>query len=375
MLLCLPSRMFPHPLAAHAVSAALCVLCLCSRDNLEDITARRLLNELLMLLTEASRRDDWSRIVVVCATNREGDLDPALLRRLERKIHCPVPNAKQRARMLQQWMEPFDHALTQQDMLDVVAASEGWNGSDLRALCTQAAMRPLREAASAFYRQQVQLPDEDEEEEDEQEGAWAGGIASHAMQDNDAAPGQLRPILRRDFESAFRSVRPSESYGQSAAVPVPVQIAATARNNAARLVHSGNSTMTLPAVDGVDASGWTMQLQESTREDEDEDDESEEEEGESAAVAAARPSTGRLLQADVARRVPILSPLMQLRAGPSSLSPSSPPPPPRSVHSAAAAAVPSASASALAGYRYRDDETDDSRALEAWKTLVLGDVR
>nr|XP_029124377.1 26S proteasome regulatory subunit S10B homolog B isoform X3 [Elaeis guineensis] len=81
------------------------------------------------------------QVKMIMATNRPDVLDPALLRpgRLDRKIEIPLPNEKSRMEILK------IHAagvakLGEIDYEAVVKLAEGFNGADLRNVCTEAGM-------------------------------------------------------------------------------------------------------------------------------------------------------------------------------------------------------------------------------------------
>ena len=79
------------------------------------------------------------------ATNRADTLDPALLRpgRLDRKIEIPLPNDAARLDILQIHTQP----IAKQGEIDweaVVKLAEGFNGADMRNICTEAGMMAIR---------------------------------------------------------------------------------------------------------------------------------------------------------------------------------------------------------------------------------------
>jgi 26S proteasome regulatory subunit T4 len=79
------------------------------------------------------------------ATNRPDTLDPALLRpgRLDRKIEIALPNETGRADIL----KIHSATLTKHGDIDFDALarmSEGFNGADLRNVCTEAGMFAVR---------------------------------------------------------------------------------------------------------------------------------------------------------------------------------------------------------------------------------------
>lgn len=110
----------------------------------DDLGARRLLNELLILLSNAPRL--YPNILVIASTNRAEDCDPALLRRFERRIYCGLPTSRDRCQLVQRYLAETHHTLTYADLMQIAEATEGWNGADIRSLCAEAAISPVREA-------------------------------------------------------------------------------------------------------------------------------------------------------------------------------------------------------------------------------------
>lgn len=84
------------------------------------------------------------RIVVMGATNRRNDIDEAFLRRLPKTIAIEKPNPTQRRSILEKILK--DTAVDRNFDLDaIVARTRGYSGSDLRELCREAAILPVRE--------------------------------------------------------------------------------------------------------------------------------------------------------------------------------------------------------------------------------------
>ena len=83
---------------------------------------------------------------MIMATNRPDTLDPALLRpgRLDRKIQIDLPNEQGRLDIL----KIHSGRISKQGEIDfeaVVKLSEGFNGADLRNVCTEAGMFAIRD--------------------------------------------------------------------------------------------------------------------------------------------------------------------------------------------------------------------------------------
>uniref|UniRef100_A0A8C2YN02 AAA+ ATPase domain-containing protein n=1 Tax=Chinchilla lanigera TaxID=34839 RepID=A0A8C2YN02_CHILA len=100
---------------------------------------------LMELLNQMDGFDTLHRVKMVMATNRPDTLDPALLRpgRLDRKIHIDLPNEQARLDILK------IHAclITKHGKIDygaTVKVSDGFNGADLRNVCTEAGMFAIR---------------------------------------------------------------------------------------------------------------------------------------------------------------------------------------------------------------------------------------
>lgn len=111
-----------------------------------DASSRRLLTELLIQMNAVADAAD-SQVYVFAATNRIQDCDPAVLRRFDRRIRIPLPDAPARRAFFRQLLArpEIDAALSPADLEELVAASDGYSGSDLAAVCREAAMEPVRE--------------------------------------------------------------------------------------------------------------------------------------------------------------------------------------------------------------------------------------
>ncbi|KAG1719101.1 ATPase [Suillus lakei] len=89
------------------------------------------------------------RILVLGATNRPGDIDPAILRRMPKRFAVGLPDADQRLKILSLMLK--DTKLDPHLSLNVLASqTTGFSGSDLRELCRNAAMVPVRECMRAM---------------------------------------------------------------------------------------------------------------------------------------------------------------------------------------------------------------------------------
>ena len=98
------------------------------------------------LLNQLDGFDELGKVKMVMATNRPDTLDPALLRpgRLDRKIEISLPNEASRTEIIKIHAKP----ITKHGDIDYEAICklcEGFNGADLRNICTEAGMFAIRD--------------------------------------------------------------------------------------------------------------------------------------------------------------------------------------------------------------------------------------
>ena len=88
--------------------------------------------------------EDDTRIIVLGATNLPNALDPAVLRRLPKRYAVGLPNSIQRRKIFEILLKKASLA-PDFDLDRLVAVTEGYSGSDIKEMCRNAAMIPLRE--------------------------------------------------------------------------------------------------------------------------------------------------------------------------------------------------------------------------------------
>lgn len=150
---------------------------LTARSSSENEAARRVKTEFLVQLDGVGSTK--GRILVIGATNRPFDLDEAALRRMTKRIYIGLPDPEARLGQIKKMISTVAHNLSDEQLVWVSNATEGYSSADLSALMKDVAMRPLREVNP----ENILSMDKD----------------------------QLRPVIATDFQASIQSVPPSVS--------------------------------------------------------------------------------------------------------------------------------------------------------------------
>ncbi|XP_076934403.1 uncharacterized protein LOC143600664 isoform X2 [Bidens hawaiensis] len=118
-----------------------------ARTSNEHDASRRLKSEFLVQFDGVTSNSD-DLVIVIGATNKPQELDDAVLRRLVKRIYIPLPDANARRNLLKNKLKGQQYSLPSGDLERLVKDTEGYSGSDLQALCEEAAMMPIRELGS-----------------------------------------------------------------------------------------------------------------------------------------------------------------------------------------------------------------------------------
>lgn len=111
---------------------------------------REIQRTLMELLNQLDGFEQLGKVKMIMATNRPDVLDPALLRpgRLDRKIEIPLPNIASRIEILKIHAAKITKREGEGHEIDyeaVVKLADGFNGADLRNICTEAGMMAIRD--------------------------------------------------------------------------------------------------------------------------------------------------------------------------------------------------------------------------------------
>ncbi|CAG5867268.1 unnamed protein product [Menidia menidia] len=148
--------------------------------------SRRMKTELLVQMDGLAKSDDL--VFVLAASNLPWELDHAMLRRLEKRILVSLPSSPARQAMISHWLPPLSSTggvqlRTALDYKLLAEETEGYSGSDVRLLCKESAMRPVRKIFDA--------------------------LESHQDGDNDISAIQLGTVATADFLEVIAHTKPS----------------------------------------------------------------------------------------------------------------------------------------------------------------------
>lgn len=120
------------------------------RSNDVLIADREVQRTYMQLLSELDGFAEKTGVVFMAATNRDDVLDSALIRpgRIDRIIRFNLPNAKGRLSIFK--IHTRRMKLKHVDLKELANLTEGFNGADIKALCTEAGMTCIRERERAI---------------------------------------------------------------------------------------------------------------------------------------------------------------------------------------------------------------------------------
>ncbi|XP_013183613.2 katanin p60 ATPase-containing subunit A-like 2 [Amyelois transitella] len=109
----------------------------------EHEASRRMKAQLLTELDGISEREGV--VFLLANSNMPWELDPAMLRRLEKRIYIPLPDFKTRTELFQTFLNSKNIELYPKvDFNDLAAKTEGYSGSEIKLVCKEALMSTVR---------------------------------------------------------------------------------------------------------------------------------------------------------------------------------------------------------------------------------------
>ncbi|KAK9736229.1 ATPase family associated with various cellular activities (AAA) [Popillia japonica] len=111
-------------------------------DSQHD-ASRRFKSELLIEMDGILSGDE--QVFVLATTNSPWNLDPALLRRFEKRILLNAPTKEARQELFKYFFSKHYHNFQENDFAEMARLTEHFSGSDIKATCKEVVMNILRE--------------------------------------------------------------------------------------------------------------------------------------------------------------------------------------------------------------------------------------
>ncbi len=148
-------------------------------------------------------------VIVLGATNRPYDVDPAILRRLPRSFEIPLPPLQSRLQLLQLFLEKQSMTKEAREFLPELAKrTEAYSGSDLKEVCRAAAWEPVREMTTGASRRAVGVGGGNGETADTKDGGRnSKPVLKRTSSGFPPRGSKARPVNVHDFMLAIQKVK------------------------------------------------------------------------------------------------------------------------------------------------------------------------
>ena len=110
----------------------------------EQEGSRRMKNEFLVQLDGAGNGVQ-GQVLTVGATNMPHELDDAARRRFVKRLYVPLPAEADRETIFRNLLKKNRHSLNNKEVKKLARDTNGFSGADLRNLCNDASMGPIRD--------------------------------------------------------------------------------------------------------------------------------------------------------------------------------------------------------------------------------------
>lgn len=123
------------------------------RGEGESEASRRIKTELLVQMDGVGK--DSKGVLILGATNIPWQLDAAIRRRFQRRVHISLPDINARMKMFMLAVGSTPCHMTQADYRTLAEMSEGYSGSDISIAVQDALMQPIRKIQTATHYKKV----------------------------------------------------------------------------------------------------------------------------------------------------------------------------------------------------------------------------
>ncbi|KXJ90008.1 P-loop containing nucleoside triphosphate hydrolase protein [Microdochium bolleyi] len=176
------------------------------RGEGESEASRRIKTEMLVQMDGVGK--DSAGVLVLGATNIPWQLDAAIRRRFQRRVHISLPDIAARTTMFKIAVGDTPHTLKSEDYRELAKLAEGYSGSDITIAVQDALMQPVRKIQQATHFKEVMHDDVKRltpcspGDADAKEMSWED-VESELL---------LEPVVDfRDFVKAIKGSRPTVS--------------------------------------------------------------------------------------------------------------------------------------------------------------------
>ncbi|GMF71306.1 unnamed protein product [Aspergillus oryzae] len=169
------------------------------RGEGESEASRRIKTELLVQMDGVGK--DSRGVLILGATNIPWQLDAAIRRRFQRRVHISLPDINARVKMFMLAVGQTPCEMTQADYRTLAEMSEGYSGSDISIAVQDALMQPIRKIQTATHYKKKVTP------------CSPGDAGAMEMTWTSVEADQLLepPLVLKDFIKAVRNSRPTVS--------------------------------------------------------------------------------------------------------------------------------------------------------------------
>ncbi|KAF2459508.1 vacuolar sorting ATPase Vps4 [Lineolata rhizophorae] len=176
------------------------------RGEGESEASRRIKTELLVQMDGVGR--DSKGVLILGATNIPWQLDAAIRRRFQRRVHISLPDKPARMKMFELAVGNTPCELKQDDFKRLADMSEGYSGSDISIAVQDALMQPVRKIQTATHYKKVMVDGEEKltpcspGDKGATEMSWTNVESEQLLEP---------PLMLKDFVKAIQSSRPTVS--------------------------------------------------------------------------------------------------------------------------------------------------------------------
>ncbi|CAL5870192.1 uncharacterized protein PFLUO_LOCUS4427 [Penicillium psychrofluorescens] len=177
------------------------------RGEGESEASRRIKTELLVQMDGVGK--DSKGVLILGATNIPWQLDAAIRRRFQRRVHISLPDINARMKMFMLAVGSTPCELTQVDYRSLAEMSDGYSGSDISIAVQDALMQPIRKIQTATHYKKVTHEDAEKftpcspGDAGAMEMTWLSIEAEQLLEP---------PLVLKDFIKAVRNSRPTVSH-------------------------------------------------------------------------------------------------------------------------------------------------------------------